>query len=112
MNTSSSGIDSTNENRSVLKVDVQNIKKAALVLRAFNHKLRQQILKLINDKKKITVTDIYLKLRLEQPVASQHLAILRKAGFVKTERDGKFIYYAVNHKRLDELEKFAQDLVS
>ena len=112
MNTSSSGIDSTNENRSALKVDVQNIKKAALVLRAFNHKLRQQILKLINDKKKITVTDIYLKLRLEQPVASQHLAILRKAGFVKTERDGKFIYYAVNHKRLDELEKFAQDLVS
>ena len=112
MNTSSSGIDSTSENRSPLKVDVQNIKKAALILRAFNHKLRQQILKLINDKKKITVTDIYLKLRLEQPVASQHLAILRKAGFVKTERDGKFIYYAVNHKRLDELEKFAQDLVS
>ena len=112
MSTPSSGIDSLNENRSALKVDVQNIKKAAMVLRAFNHKLRQQILKLINDKKKITVTDIYLKLRLEQPVASQHLAILRKAGFVKTERDGKFIYYAVNNKRLDELEKFAQDLVS
>jgi DNA-binding transcriptional ArsR family regulator len=59
----------------------------------------------------MTVTEIYVKLRLEQSVASQHLAILRKAGFVKTERDGKFIYYSVNNDRLEELNKFVQDLV-
>ena len=59
----------------------------------------------------MTVTEIYVKLRLEQSVASQHLAILRKAGFVKTERDGKFIYYSVNTERLEELNKFVKDLV-
>ena len=112
MNNVSTGIDSISEIRPALKVDIQNIKKAALVLRAFNHKLRQQILRLINEKKRITVTEIYLKLRLEQPVASQHLAILRKAGFVKTERNGKFIYYTVNYKRLDELDKFVHELLS
>lgn len=94
-----------------LKIDLLQLKKSALILRAINHKLRQQILKLINQKDKITVTEIYVKLRLEQSVASQHLAILRKAGFVTTTRDGKFIYYSVNHQRLQEVQRFAQDLL-
>ena len=94
-----------------LKVNFHNLKKAALVLRALNHKLRQQILALIDSEKKITVTEIYVRLRLEQSVASQHLAILRRAGIVITQRDGKFIYYTVNHKRIEEINKFIQDLV-
>lgn len=94
-----------------LKVDLLQFKKSALILRAINHKLRQQILKLINQKDKITVTEIYVKLRLEQSVASQHLAILRKAGFVTTVRDGKFIYYSVNHPRLQDVQRFAHDLL-
>ena len=99
------------ENFSSLNVDLHNLKKAAMVLRAINHKLRQQVLKLIDENGKMTVTEIYVKLRLEQSVASQHLAILRKAGFVKTERDGKFIYYSVSSERLEELNKFVKDLV-
>ena len=94
-----------------LKVDLLNVKKAALILRAVNHKLRQQILKLIDEHGKMTVTELYVKLRLEQSVASQHLAILRKAGFVNTERDGKFIYYSVNTQRLEELNQFVHELL-
>lgn len=94
-----------------LKIEVLRIKKTALILRAINHKLRQQILKLVEEQGKITVTELYLTLRLEQSVASQHLAILRKAGFVNTSRDGKFIYYSVNHDRLEELNKFMNDLL-
>ena len=101
----------TMENFSSLNVDLHNLKKAAMVLRAINHKLRQQILMLIDESGRMTVTEIYVKLRLEQSVASQHLAILRKAGFVKTERDGKFIYYSVNTERLEELNRFIKDLV-
>jgi DNA-binding transcriptional ArsR family regulator len=100
------------ENGAELKVDLLNLKKASLILRAINHKLRQQILKLIDEQGKITVTEIYVKLRLEQSVASQHLAILRKAGFVKTERDGKFIYYTVNPERLEDLNKFVESLLN
>ncbi|MDP4265356.1 MAG: metalloregulator ArsR/SmtB family transcription factor [Bacteroidota bacterium] len=100
------------ESGGTLAVDLLNIKKASLILRAINHKLRQQILKLIDDQGKITVTEIYVKLRLEQSVASQHLAILRKAGFVRTERDGKFIYYAVNPSRLEDLNKFVESLLN
>lgn len=93
-------------------INLLNIKKAALVLRAVNHKLRQQILKQIDEHGKITVTELYLKLRLEQSVASQHLAILRKAGFVKTEREGKFIYYSINTARLQEVNALVGRLIA
>jgi DNA-binding transcriptional ArsR family regulator len=96
---------------SELKIDLIQLKKAALILRAINHKLRQQILKLIHQNEKMTVTEIYVKLRLEQSVASQHLAILRKAGFVNTVRDGKFIYYSVNYERLDQIHGIVHDLL-
>ncbi len=88
-----------------LNLNLLTIKKAAMVLRAINHKLRQQMLKQIDEQGRITVTELYVKLRLEQSVASQHLAILRKAGFVNTTREGKYIYYSVNTNRLEEVNE-------
>ena len=93
------------------KAAYNNLKKAALVLRALNHKLRQQILSLIEAENKITVTEIYVKMRLEQSVASQHLAILRKAAIVDTQRDGKFIYYTINYDRLAQINSLTDELV-
>lgn len=91
--------------------DFLKVKKAALVLRAINHKLRQQIIQTIYEHKRISVTDLYVKLRLEQSVASQHLAILRRADIVSTIREGKFIFYTVNHDRIDEIKSFVSNLV-
>jgi len=105
-------LNNSSGNGASLKLELLNLKKAALILRAINHKLRQQILLLIDEHERITVTELYVKLRLEQSVASQHLAILRKAGFVKTERDGKFIYYKVNTTRLQELNRFIDELLN
>jgi DNA-binding transcriptional ArsR family regulator len=95
-----------------LKLDFLRLKKAAMILRALNHKLRQQLLKLVDEHEKITVTEIYVSLRLEQSVVSQHLAILRRAGIVITKREGKFIYYSLNYKRLHEINNFVEQLVS
>ena len=94
-----------------VNINLQNVKKAALILRALNHKLRQQILDLIHIEKKITVTEIYVRMRLEQSVASQHLAILRKAGIVDTLRDGKFIYYSVNLSRIEDINRIVAELL-
>lgn len=112
MNNYSLTLNTPSESGVMLKVDLLNVKKAVQILRALNHKLRQQILKLIDEQGKMTVTEIYIKLRLEQSVASQHLAILRKAGFVKTNRDGKFIFYSVNAARLQELNQFVDQLLA
>lgn len=100
------------ENQEKIKVDFLHIKKAALILRALNHKLRQQMVKLLDESGKLTVTELYIKLRLEQSVASQHLAILRRAGIVITQRDGKFIYYAINIARIKEINSFVEELIA
>ncbi len=99
------------ENASLLNIDYHSIKKAAMVLRSMNHKLRQQIIKTIYENQRLTVTQLYVKLRLEQSVASQHLAILRKAGIVTTERDGKFIFYSINPARIEAINDFVRKLV-
>lgn len=94
------------------KINYLSIKKAALVLRALNHKLRQQMIRLLEENRRMTVTELYVQLRLEQSVASQHLAILRRAGIVKAERDGKFIYYRINEERVLRINEFVDTLLN
>ena len=103
------GQDAENEN--LPDIDYHSVKKASLVLRALNHKLRQQIIETIYENKKLTVTELYVKLRLEQSVASQHLAILRKAGIVNTQREGKFIFYTINSSRIEAINQFVKSLL-
>ncbi|HXH17615.1 MAG TPA: metalloregulator ArsR/SmtB family transcription factor [Chitinophagales bacterium] len=91
--------------------DFDVLKKAFFVLRSVSHPLRKRMLKLLDEHKKLTVTEIYIKLRIEQSVASQHLSVLREAGVVKTQREGKFIFYSLNTSRIaeiaDSIEKLA-----
>ena len=96
---------------SELLIQIQELKNAAMCFRAINHKLRQQILQLVHKKGKITVTDLYKKLAIEQSVASQHLAILRQQGFVTTQRQERFIFYSINYQRIKEVEAFAGELL-
>jgi DNA-binding transcriptional ArsR family regulator len=101
--------EASNEN---IKLDYVAVKTAAMTLRAINHKLRQQIVRLLEEHKRMNVTDIYVKLRLEQSVASQHLAILRRANIVITQREGKFIHYSLNYKRIADIAQFVSELVN
>jgi ArsR family transcriptional regulator, virulence genes transcriptional regulator len=99
------------KNQDPVRLDHNVLRRSVLVLRAINHDLRQQIIKLLDDHGKLTVTEIYVKLRLEQSVASQHLALLRRSGVVVTDRDGKFIYYSVNRDRIAEISRLLKELV-
>ncbi len=94
-----------------VSVDLLELKKADLIIRALNHKLRLAILKLLADRPNSPVTSIYVKLRIEQSVASQHLAILRRAGIVTTKREGKFVYYTIDVDRIQEIQKIAKSLL-
>ncbi len=92
------------------ELDYGDLRKAVLVLRAVNHDLRQGMISLLMESDRMTVTDIYIKLRLEQSVASQHLAILRRAGVVRTEREGKFIFYSIDPARLGQISRLVNEL--
>lgn len=98
-------VENTSPTQEKLEISVQQLRKAAVMLRAINHPLRQQILQMIFEKKQMTVTELYIALRLEQSVTSQHLAILRRAGFVHTHRNGKHIRYSVNEEKIERMEE-------
>jgi ArsR family transcriptional regulator, virulence genes transcriptional regulator len=93
-------------------INYYSIKKAILVLKALDHKIRQQIIDTIDENNTLTVTELYNKLGLEQSVASQQLGILRKAGVVTATRHGKKIHYAIDKERLSVIEQHAEDLLT
>ena len=102
---------SSSKTKNQFKPDYETMKKAAIVLRAINHKVRQNILNLIHKNKELSVSEIYSTLRLEQSVTSAHLAILRKADFVRTRREGQSIFYSINYERFSEIEAYSQRLI-
>lgn len=100
----------TKEN-SPFELDVNTLRKAALLYRSVNHPLRQQILHLLHKNERMTVSRVYARLKIEQSVASQHLAILRKAGMVINEREGKNVFYRVNYDRMQKFQHISAQLL-
>jgi len=86
-----------------LDVETIAIKKGLSVFSAVNSRIRQQMLGLIHKKSQVTVTELFTELSLEQPVASNHLAILRNAGLVAGKRVGKNVFYSINYHRVEFL---------
>jgi len=93
-----------------IRLDYSNLRKTILVIRSVNHKLRQQMILLLEEYPQLTVTEIYIRMRIEQSIASQHLAILRKSQVVTTRREGKSIFYSLNKERLDKIGDLIKEL--
>jgi DNA-binding transcriptional ArsR family regulator len=94
-----------------LTLDPIVIKKAALVIRAVNHPVRQKLLSTIHQDKKMRVTELHRTLKLVQPLVSQHIAALKAAGFLEEERQGRNILYSINYERINEIHSLANRLV-
>lgn len=71
------------------------------VFRALAHKTRRSILNRLR-KGEQSVTQVQKALRVSQPTASQHLAVLRDAGLVHQRRIGNQVLYTLD---TDGLEK-------
>lgn len=93
-----------------IRLEFSALRKTLLVLRAVNHPLRKQILELLSKTEKMIVTDLHSQMHLEQSIVSQHLAVLRKARVVLTNRSGKFIYYRINPDRLNDIKTLAESI--
>ncbi len=83
-----------------ISVNQEQLSSAAELLRALAHPLRLKIIGFIDKNDSIHVNKIYNSLKLEQSITSQHLRILRIADVVRTQREGKFIFYSLNYDRL------------
>ena len=84
-------------------LDVEKLEMAAGKLRAIAHPMRIAIIDLLTVNPKMTVTEIYEYLNIEQASASHHLNILKSKGLLNSKRDGKMIYYSLKFEHLTEV---------
>jgi DNA-binding transcriptional ArsR family regulator len=87
-------------------VNFDQTKNLLLLFRSLEHDLRKRIINLLGENK-LTVTEMFLKLKIEQSVASQHLSILKEVGIVRAERVGKNIFYSLIEGRLKEINELS-----
>jgi ArsR family transcriptional regulator len=75
------------------------------LMRALAHPLRLKILEFLDQNKNIQVNQIYNTLKIEQSIASQHLRILKNAGVLVADKDGKYMHYAIDYNRVSNAVK-------
>ena len=83
----------------------EKLQTSSEILRALAHPLRLKILEFIDSHQVIHVNKIYNTLKIEQSITSQHLRIMRLAGIVHTRRDGKFVHYTIDYRKVQNAVK-------
>lgn len=74
------------------------IEVVSRMLKALAHPARLAIIEMLEDGKRLTVTEIYTRLGADQSAISHHLSILRDKDILDTERKGKHIYYYLKNQ--------------
>jgi len=72
------------------------------VLKSLADETRLRILKILRERDELCVCEIMQALDISQTRASRNLSILKDAGFVKDRREGLWIYYSINKKKVNE----------
>jgi len=81
-------------------LDPAHLERAANMLRAIAHPMRIAIMTHLEDGRKLSVTELYQLLNIEQSTTSHHLGILKDKGVLGSVRDGKNTYYYLKHDSL------------
>jgi len=85
------------------KISLEKLEDAASRLRAISHPMRIAIIDMLEKKGQMNVTQIHLKLKIEQAAASHHLSILKNKNVISFKRDGKSNYYHLKPGVVDKL---------
>lgn len=83
-----------------IKLEISKLENAASKMRAIAHPMRIAIIEMLNETPKMSVTEIYERLSIEQAAASHHLNILKTKGVLTSKREGKKIFYSLKSKTL------------
>ena len=76
------------------------LKDKAKIFKALSDPNRLRILKMLQTKP-LCVCEITAVLGLATSTVSKHLSILREAGFIFEEKEGKWVNYAINTRSSD-----------
>lgn len=80
------------------------------LLKALAHPRRLEIIHLLREQN-LPVTDIHTMLDLPQANISQHLMVLRDAGVVKSEKDGKQVFYSLTDLRVMQASDLLREVL-
>jgi len=83
--------------------DINHLEKASNRLKAMAHPVRIAIIEMLDANGPLCVSDIFVKLGIEQASASHHLNILKNRDILKSERAGKNIVYSLNNEMISEI---------
>jgi len=86
-----------------LTLSIEKLEFAASKLRAIAHPMRIAIIDMLDHNKRMSVTEIYKTLDIEQAAASHHLNILKSNKVLLSKREGKKIYYSLKSTTLTEI---------
>lgn len=81
-------------------------------LRALASETRQQILQLFVGDLELSVGEVAERAGLGQSTASEHLTLMRRAGLLESNRNGKTVRYRVDSRRMaDQLDQLKAYLI-
>jgi DNA-binding transcriptional ArsR family regulator len=95
------------------KIGNTNLLELADMIKAISHPSRMAIMYLIckQKDKKMSVKDIYIELKMAQPVISRHLGILKNSKLVERVAEGQFTFYKLNQNN-DTVNRIAKCFLS
>lgn len=85
------------------------IEQAARAMKAIAHPLRLGILCVLGDQE-VNVQEIVDAVGTSQSNISQHLAILREKGILRTRKDANRVFYSVSDKRTLKLIEMMREV--
>jgi ArsR family transcriptional regulator, arsenate/arsenite/antimonite-responsive transcriptional repressor len=84
------------------------MRELADIFKALGDPIRLEIVKLLLGKE-LCVCDILAAFKVSQPTISHHLKVLKYAGLVNDNRDGKWIYYSLNPEAIAQVSELLQE---
>lgn len=66
---------------------------------------RLAILRQLRERREVAACDFHACCEVAQPTVSYHLKMLRKAGLVKAEKRGLWVYYTLNEETIRRMHE-------
>lgn len=83
----------------------------AEVFKTLGHPIRIRVLELLSDRE-YSVGEMLSQLGVEASNLSQHLGVLRRAGFVSTRREASTVFYSLASPQVGELLAVARRILT
>lgn len=87
----------------------EDISQTSRAMKAMSHPLRLKILCILADKE-VSVQELVNQVGTSQSNISQHLALMREKGVLRTRKDANRVYYRIGDARTVEVIEMLRDV--